>query len=341
MIRIEKLKFDKFFNDLRQAYTVFAPADDGRVTSFQEIDSVDKIAEDILNTRKSPKELFFPQTELLFSYDQDSITNPEIRKKPMALWGVRPCDARSFTMLDKVFGDAVQKPGDESFQDSFWKDKHDNALIFVKACNEPALTCFCNWFGSGPHSDKGADIFVVDAGDYYLMNPVTDKGIEFCEKVDAEKSESSDLKLVEELKKKAETALNDSVNLNCLDKKLATLWDDPVWDEVSAKCINCAACTYVCSTCHCFDIQDERKGGKGNRIRLWDSCMYPIFTKEASGHNPRGSSKDRVRQRVMHKFSYFVEKYNEFLCTGCGRCVQVCPVNFDIREVIKKMLLKN
>jgi len=341
MIRIEKLKFDKFFNDLRQAYTVFAPVDDGKVTSFQNVNSVDMIAADIVNTQKSPKELFFPQVELLFSYNKDGIKNPEKRNNPMALWGVRPCDARSFLMLNNVFGDAIQKPGDEHFQDSFWKDKYDNALVFVLGCNEPAKTCFCHWFERGPFSDSGADVFVVDSGDYYVMNPVTEKGTAFCGKLDAEKSTSADKKLVEELKKKAETALNDSVNVNIIEKKLSDLWDNSIWDEVSAKCINCAACTYACPTCHCFDVQDEKKGTAGNRIRLWDSCMSPLFTKEASGHNPRGSSKDRVRQRIMHKFNYFVEKYNEFLCTGCGRCIQVCPVNFDIREVIKQILLQN
>jgi len=40
----------------------------------------------------------------------------------------------------------------------------------------------------------------------------------------------------------------------------------------------------------------------------------------------------------MHKYSYFVDNYDEFLCTGCGRCILVCPVNLDIREVIKQIL---
>jgi ferredoxin len=33
-----------------------------------------------------------------------------------------------------------------------------------------------------------------------------------------------------------------------------------------------------------------------------------------------------------------MDNYDEHLCTGCGRCVVVCPVNLDIREVIKKIL---
>ena len=66
--------------------------------------------------------------------------------------------------------------------------------------------------------------------------------------------------------------------------------------------------------------------------------MFPIFTKEASGHNPRHLSRDRFKQRVMHKYSYFVDNYGESLCTGCGRCVVACPVGIDIRDVIKNAL---
>jgi ferredoxin len=62
--------------------------------------------------------------------------------------------------------------------------------------------------------------------------------------------------------------------------------------------------------------------------------MYPLFTMHASGHNPRGTKLDRVRQRFMHKLKYFVDKYeNGIMCTGCGRCVQLCPVNIDIRRI--------
>ena len=40
----------------------------------------------------------------------------------------------------------------------------------------------------------------------------------------------------------------------------------------------------------------------------------------------------------MHKLKYFVDKYDVGVaCVGCGRCVQQCPVNIDIREVFALM----
>ena len=43
----------------------------------------------------------------------------------------------------------------------------------------------------------------------------------------------------------------------------------------------------VCPTCWCFDIQDEGPDkNSGERIRLWDSCMFPLFTLHGGrGHN--------------------------------------------------------
>jgi len=41
---------------------------------------------------------------------------------------------------------------------------------------------------------------------------------------------------------------------------------------------------------------------------------------------------------VMHKFSYLVDSYGETACVGCGRCIRLCPVNFDIREVLRKVV---
>lgn len=57
----------------------------------------------------------------------------------------------------------------------------------------------------------------------------------------------------------------------------------------------------------------------------------------AGGHNPRSDKKERFRNRFLHKLEFFVERYGTYLCTGCGRCVVLCPNQVNIIEIIEKL----
>jgi sulfhydrogenase subunit beta (sulfur reductase) len=102
--------------------------------------------------------------------------------------------------------------------------------------------------------------------------------------------------------------------------------------------LSCCGCTYVCPTCHCYDVRDYAgKDGAVERFRCWDSCMHGDFTKMAHG-NPRKGRMERFRQRYMHKLVYFPEDYEGvFACVGCGSCLRICPVNLNIVKVAKEL----
>jgi ferredoxin len=339
MVRLDKQRFEEFIHELSAEYSVYAPGIVGGKAEFIPVQTAQQIDSACQVTDMSPKGVFFPPSEVLFEYNKDGIRPAKTSHRPIAVWGMRNCDSRSLVMLDRVFGSAMQMPDDKKFQDPYWKEKYDSSLIFGLACNEPLSTCFCNWFGGGPHNRDGMDVFVIDAGDVYLMEPVSDKGSEVIGKLSTFTDASEeDEAMVAKLASDAESMMPAPLEHSGLGERLTALFSEPIWDEISAKCVNCGACTFSCPTCHCFDMQDEGRGGRGKRVRIWDSCMFPIFTMEASGHNPRALSRERVRQRVMHKYSYYPENYGETLCTGCGRCVMVCPVNLDIREVLRNIL---
>jgi ferredoxin len=107
------------------------------------------------------------------------------------------------------------------------------------------------------------------------------------------------------------------------------------WEAEASKCLSCGACTYLCPTCYCFNLTDEARGALGARIRSWDACMLPLFTMEASGHNPRTGKIQRLRNRIGHKFSYYPGLHNgRIACCGCGRCIKSCPSSVDIRRIV-------
>jgi ferredoxin len=194
--------------------------------------------------------------------------------------------------------------------------------------------------GGGPFDEKGLDVILYNLKDSFLAKSLTEKGEAFLDKAQAGKeADNASVKRAEELAQSASDKIKAHVLTDRLREKVINeLFDAPFWEEVAFSCINCGTCTYLCPTCWCFDIQDEVLGKEGDRIRNWDSCMFPLFTLHGSGHNPRDNKFQRVRQRFMHKLKYYVDKYkNGVQCSGCGRCIRYCPVNIDIRYVCNLM----
>jgi len=328
---ISKKEVSSFLDGLINDYQVFAPVMKNGYVEFEKIKTGTDVYLEYKNTKKPAKQIFFPQSEEIFSYNiaGDGVSIEEkLDETKKVIFGVRPCDAKSFTMLDKVFNNDL-------YQDVYYAARRKNTVLFVIGCNEADSTCFCTSFGNGPMSEDGADVFMIDIGDNYVVKAITDKGKNLISSFsNFEKAGEKELQQAVKIKEQAIAGIASKVEIPGLKEKLDGMFDSPIWDTLHEKCLGCGACAYLCPTCHCFDITDDAVNAKGERVRNWDSCMFPLFTLHGSGHNPRPSGKERMRQRIMHKFNYFVKNFGETACVGCGRCIKNCPVNLDIREVI-------
>lgn len=337
---IKKEELEKLLEILNKSYEVFAPVREGGYHRFQRLTGDERVDLDFSNTRLSPKSLLFPQSERLFEFNLDEaseeahILKEAPKEFPSAVvFGIRPCDAKALRLVNVNFDNP-------EFKDPWWAKRMESMAFIGLGCNDPCSTCFCTSVGCGPFHEDGLDVLLFDLGERYLARALTDKGERLLEQGEVDEDADVDTKKrADALKKEAEDKISSHVPADKLkDKEVLELFDAPFWDEVAFACINCGTCTFLCPTCWCFDIQDEVLKSQGDRIRNWDSCMFPLFTLHASGHNPRADKVQRVRQRFMHKLKYYVDKYdNGAACVGCGRCVNYCPVNIDIREVFKLM----
>ncbi|HVO37753.1 MAG TPA: 4Fe-4S dicluster domain-containing protein [Spirochaetia bacterium] len=324
--------FDTLLNALRKDSVIYAPVLDRRdgTTAFSPVESSAEADFSRVNTRLSVKGLFFPQRERLLRFEGNSFSEEMPPAERFVVFGVRPCDARSLSWLDGVFLSAAR-------EDPYFRTRRANGIVISMACDHPSPSCFCTSTGGSPYGMDGADLLVSRTGrdGELLFEAASARGRELLDS-HGPLFQRADEKAAEEraAREQAARARMKTIDLDGIKKKLDAGMESPLWDELSASCLGCGVCAYLCPSCHCFDITDEKQGSRGIRVRSWDTCQFPRFTLHASGHNPRPRKKARLRQRVMHKFSYAVETAGTVYCSGCGRCVRACPVDLDIRGVL-------
>ena len=328
-----KKDVDGLLAGLCERYAVYAPEVGERAIEFAPMTADSSVRLTAPGSKWPIKRFLFPQSESLLKYDfaaagRDRVAAVVPDDAPVLLYGARPCDARSFDILDKVFLEQ------EGVVDPYYAVRRERTTVVAVACDTPASTCFCSSVEGNPHGTEGCDVLLRDAGEGYIVEIVTDKGAAAMEGAALAPVDGAALETVEANKTAAEEKAAMATKPREFFDSLMNIFEDDVWGRIHEKCVGCGACTYLCPTCHCFDIQDEQEDKEGRRVRNWDSCMSPTFTLHASGHNPRESGRERWRQRAMHKFNYYPTKFGPFACVGCGRCVKDCPTGVDIREIL-------
>ena len=283
-----------------------------------------------LPAKTSYKSYVFPRSEPVLYYkrskDDVQLIDINVDGKNIIILGAKPCDTNSISIMRHLFN--------WDYSDEFFNLREKHFIIIGLMCSHYDEYCFCTSVGSSPVSEKGSDVFLIPLDENnFALRIITEKGKEFIEPY------SEYLKPGDEARSKQVTE-NVKFPEVAFDSKEVHEWlgenfESPKWEGIGNLCLSCAQCAFVCPVCHCFDIVDEDYSySEGRRMKNWDGCQFGNFTLHASGHNPRDIQSKRYRQRVNHKFRYYVDKFGEIFCTGCGRCSRGCPVSIDIKEIV-------
>ena len=340
MKKIKASGLDRLFAAISETKELYLPVRGEKDVSYKLWSEGTEYAADALNTVKSPKDLFFPQSENLDAMKTTEggrkidLVDNSYGGRDFVVFGVRACDAASFGILDRVF---LSNP-----VDAYYKARREKGVVVTVACREPETSCFCHTFGIDPAEPAG-DVSCIFAGDSLYLDAKTEKGAALLDSLGVlEDAADADLDVVEAEKtvardNLAKTPLYDLTTEGFGAGKTMELFGSPKWAELSEACLGCGTCTFVCPTCQCYDIRDYDTGHGVQRYRCWDSCMFSEFTRMSAGQ-PRLTQVERFRQRFMHKLVYYPEN-NEgvFSCVGCGRCVVKCPQHLNIVKVIKTL----
>jgi ferredoxin len=329
---LSKNDLTKFIDELLKKDTVFAPVENNGTIIFNQIKKSNEPNFNYQNSQYPPKAILFNQTETLFKFKpgpKGDIEPIKVDEKKI-IFGIRPCDAKSLKILDHAF------TGD--YKDPYFLTRRDNSILIGLSCIKPGVNCFCTSLDDSPASSKYVDILLTDIGDKYYVEVITDKGKQITKNTSKffKAAKENDTKIKKEVEKQSINTIKRIQKTEKIVEKLDKIFENEFWKEVADRCVGCGTCTYLCPTCHCFDIQDESTLSKGARIRVWDTCMNPEYTVHASGYNPRPARANRVRNRVYHKYNYYPKNFDIIACVGCGRCIDLCPVNIDIIDVVTR-----
>jgi len=309
---------------------LIAPVEEAGTIRYRPVGGSGEIAFDFARPLLSIKEAFFPPTETLLTIARNGgqVTLQEVMpEEEQVIFGVRPCDARGVKALDAVFS------GERVPPDPYYGRRRQQTTLIGLACREMGETCFCTSVGGAPDEAGNVDLMLTEVEDGYAVEAITSRG----------ESLLQGMTLTDVTGAPSPPRLNDPVPVPAAGA-WAEQFEDAFWAALGERCLSCRLCAYVCPTCRCFDVRDEPlPAGQTQpdpqtqyleRVRCWDSCTGANYRRVAGGHNPRAEEGERLRNRFFCKFDFYPQQYGPLACTGCGRCIDVCPVNVDVTEVL-------
>jgi ferredoxin len=256
--------------------------------------------------------------------------------EPFAVYGLKDCDLRSIRILDKVFAE-------EEFCDPSYLQRREQMLIISSDCYDPSQSCFCTMLEGDVYPKEGYDLNVSKIKDGYIIQAGSDKGLIILKKNESLFAEVPSAAFSErdanrvQAQKQLEEILADYQFETPLKQIVEEGSASDLFEDEAIGCVECQACTRICPTCHCFYLYDEKQDDYYQKTKIWDSCVRLDYATVAGGENPRKMLTNRTLHRLMHKFVYFLERYGIQMCVGCGRCIDACAGESNIRDVLKKL----
>lgn len=314
--------------DRYNIFSLFSSAKDDNVEYNYSLLSAENLNNTVVGKYRSAvpvKSFFFPPAEKITSFDV---------KKPKILIGVKACELAHLKLLDAMF------LGGE-YRDTVYEDARKNTIIISTDCTACKDSCFCSIIRGQPYPVSGFDINLRPIGDDFVVEILSEQGKELVDK-NKQLFQDSVQDHIDESEKNRIIVNENILKINkdfapalggMLNESVKPSRSD-LWKEIAKECVECGGCRFFCSTCYCFLIGEQKNFEK---FRLWDACQFKGYARVAGGANPRPAKEKRYKNLYSCKIDYRFANFGFYACTGCGRCIEVCPAEIDIRKVLTQI----
>jgi ferredoxin len=344
---IESAQLNTFFNALKKEFRVFSPAVKEPKAKEKETDYCYVQAQGetpfLYNPYRLPEPLksFFtrPYEKIAQYFTPDK--DVSAARERCVVFGVKSCDIAGHKVQDFVFLEGAEI-------DSLYRLRRENTILISSDCTDFKEVCHCLAWDILPHPTSGFDLNISPLTEGYVVEVGSKRGEELLHKyreyfVAAKETQIAGRKvkrnnLIERLKR--HLLPQNLVARDSVQKLMKAGYNFDTWKQFMLTCVECGGCNLICDTCHCFLLADRKEGHIHEKVRMWDSCLYANYARVAGGANPLKLRAQRLRNRFVKKFDFFMDNLGMPACCGCGRCIEVCPGKIDIREVLKDLSQK-
>ena len=249
----------------------------------------------------------------------DGLEFGEEEEKKMCFFGLTPCDAVALHLFIKTNKHNLP-----------WL-KREDLLIISSEC-KPDKDCFCSFFDN---DFQVFDLHLQKEPEGFLAFSESAIGKKILGDIGAKSQKTS-----KKLRKPDDGKRLKPVAKKTLSEKIERRQSfENFWQGIAKNCFSCGACSTVCPLCFCIGQEFENApSGECKRCQRWDSCFADNFSKIQHGFDLRPDTSDRLYNWYHHKFVRNFSDNKDFLCTGCGRCINACPAYLNQTRILQSIL---
>ncbi len=115
---------------------------------------------------------------------------------------------------------------------------------------------------------EGSHLRIVRIDDGYVVEALAEEAKSFLENLGEAPDKAREAKAAEIVEEASGRRVGDLDPAGSPEAFRKRFEQSDYWMQMTAQCLSCGVCTYVCPTCYCFSITDEVENLKGERLRL-------------------------------------------------------------------------